>query len=266
MNNLRSLDKIINEEVRITVKVELAPFSIKGDRIVRYGCTPEDVYRIIWTCVNPEWIKAQGENDETELCRDTIAIAEIRAVNFESFDQAIEYMDECTQETYDEACIAEMYYKRYPKRCESFKENYGICREIGIYDLHTLYISPKYRGKGIANIILLQLPELLNQLNLIPGIITAYINPFKRQDIELPNDSDCNPIDEAFDNDEMMEYSNLETEESKRMELTLRRIFEECGFSNIKDRYYVASTEYISKRAQSKKVLTKYVCRTWEHE
>ncbi len=265
MNNVKSIDKIINSETEIKVRADFTTFSIRGNKSVRYGVEPLDVYRIIWTCVNPEWEAATGEDEEPDYYNDTIAMVEIRAANFDDFNQAIDYMDECNQETYDETLIAETYFKRFPKRCRRLKEDYGFIGSLGVYDLHTLYISPKYRNKGIAKVIVSQLSELLRQLGRSDGIITAYINPFKRTDIELPNDLEQDPFKKSFDNDELIEYSNLETEESGQMAEVMRKLFEDCGFSKMDDRYYAVSTEYLKQKAVNRKFLAEDTYSTWEH-
>ena len=260
MDELKTLDSIIGERVKVYVESYHAPFSILGDRSVRYGTMPVDTYRIIW-----EYYYLDDETDEDGY--ETIAIAEIRTASFDNFEQAKDYMDECSQETYDWTICAEAYYNKYPKRCKVIRESNRSFDELNLIDLHTFYISPKYRRKGIGKIIMLQLPELFTELGLGYGLIYAYVNPFVNQDMDLTIDkNDEESGMKCFDSD-LIEYSNQETEESKQMTEVLKNFLEKCGFSLVgKDNHYVVSTEYMLKQSFKNKVLVEGTYSSWEHE
>ncbi len=253
MNKFKTLEKIIGHRVKTRVSASYAPFSIKGDSCVRYGTEPVDRYQITW-----EYYYLDDETDEDGY--ETIAAAEIWTVDtFENFEQAADYMDECSQETYDSVICSEEYYKKYPERCEKVRDVYEDDQEIYLYNLHTFYVSPKYRNKGIGTLLILQLPEIMLQLGLVNGLLYACINPFIRQDIDLSGDENI------FSG--QIEYSDQETEESKKIAEILRNLLAKCGFSAVDNEdHYIVSMQYLRKQSVKNKVLEEIGYDTWEHE
>jgi GNAT superfamily N-acetyltransferase len=253
MKKFKTLESIVGERVKVRVSATHAPFSILEDSCIRYGTEPVDKYQIIW-----EYYHFDAETDEERY--ETIAAAEIWSVNtFEDFDQAADYMDECSQETYDSVIYSEEYYKKYPEKCEKVRSVYENDLEIYLYNLHTFYVSPKFRNKGIGTLLILQLPELMLQLGLVNGLMYICINPFVRQDIDLSGDENI------FS--EQIEYSYQETEESKKIADIFRKLLEKCGFSTVDDKdHYIISMQYLREQAVKNKVLEEIGCDIWEHE
>ncbi len=252
MKKFKTLESIVGERVKIRVSATHAPFSIIGDRCIRYDMEPVDKYQITW-----EYYYLDDETDEDGY--ETIAVADIWSVDtFETFEQATEYMDECSQETYESVVYSEGYYKKYPERCEKVRSVYEDDLEIYLYNLHTFYVSPKFRNKGIGTLLILQLPELMLQLGLVNGLLYSCINPFERQDIDLSDD-------ESIVNGEF-EYSDQETEESKKIADIIRKMFKKCGFSPVDENHYLVSMQYLREQAVKNKVLEEIGCDTWEHE
>lgn len=254
MKKFKTLEKIVGHRVKARVSASFAPFSIIGDYCVRYGTEPVNRYQITW-----EYVPSDEENEEDDY--EIIAAAEIWSVTtLENFEKATDYMDECSQETYDSVFYSEEYYKKYPERCENVKHVYECDEELYLYNLHTFYVSPKFRRKGIATLLILQLPEILMQLGHVNGIWYTCINPFKRQDIDLTKNAN------VFYEDQV-EYSYQETEESQKIADVLRKLLEKCGFSKIDDEdHYLVSTQYLREQAVKNKVLEIIGCDVWEHE
>lgn len=253
MKKFKTLEQIVGHKVKTRVSATLAPFSIKGDNCVRYGSEPVDRYQIIW-----EYYYYDDETDEDGY--EIIAAAEIWSATFENFDEATDYMDECSQETYDSVVYSEEYYKRYPERCENVRSVYECDEDIYLYNLHAFYVSPKFRCKGIATMLIYQLPELMMQLGLVNGLMYTCINPFTRQDIDLSKGEN------VFSEDQT-EYSYQETDESKKIAGVLRKLLEKCGFSTVDDEdHYIVSMQYLREQSVKKKVLEIIGCDTWEHE
>ena len=255
MKKFKTLEKVVGHRVKTRVSASYAPFSIMGDYCVRYGTEPVNRYRITW-----EYFYSDDEDDDNDGY-ETIAAAEIWSVtDFENFEQATEYMDECSQETYDSVIYSEEYYKKYPERCERLKSVYECDEEVYLYNLHTFYVSPKFRNKGIATMLIYQLPELMMQLGLVNGLMYTCINPFTRQDIDLSNN-------ENIFSEDQIEYSYQETEESQKIADILRKLLEKCGFSTVDDKdHYIVSMQYLREQAVKNKVLEIIGCDVWEHE
>ena len=249
MGELKTVDEIVGDEVRIFVKANYAPFRINGYESVRRGTTPYDSYQILWKC---------DEYDGKKYREETIAMAEIRSSKFENYQVALEYMDDCDMDTLGTATCAYEYYHRFSKRCNQIKELKKMLDIVNIYDLHTFYISSKYRHRGISTVILQQLPEIMKQLNLADGIISAYVNPFECQDIDLSQKWKCDYFKKLL-------YSDLKTRESIHIGAILKKQLKKCGFSEMYDRrYYAASLEYLTKQAVERNVLSEFTYDGWE--
>ena len=249
MGELKTVDEIVGDEVRIFVKANYAPFRINGYESVRRGTTPYDSYQILWKC---------DEYDGKKYREETIAMAEIRSSKFENYQEALEYMDDCDMDTLGTATCAYEYYHRFSKRCNQIKELKKMLDIVNIYDLHTFYISSKYRHRGISTVILQQLPEIMKQLNLADGIISAYVNPFECQDIDLSQKWKCDYFKKLL-------YSDLKTRESIHIGAILKKQLKKCGFSEMYDRrYYAASLEYLTKQAVERNVLSEFTYDGWE--
>lgn len=249
MGELKTVDEIVGDEVRLFVKANYAPFRINGYESVRRGTTPYDSYQILWKC---------DEYDGKKYREETIAMAEIRSSKFENYQEALEYMDDCDTDTLGTATCAYEYYHRFSKRCNQIKELKKMLDIVNIYDLHTFYISSKYRHRGISTVILQQLPEIMKQLNLADGIISAYVNPFECQDIDLSQKWKCDYFKKLL-------YSDLKTRESIHIGAILKKQLKKCGFSEMYDRrYYAASLEYLTKQAVERNVLSEFTYDGWE--
>ena len=249
MGELKTVDEIVGDEVRLFVKANYAPFRINGYESVRRGTTPYDSYQILWKC---------DEYDGKKYREETIAMAEIRSSKFENYQEALEYMDDCDTDTLGTATCSYEYYHRFSKRCNQIKELKKMLDIVNIYDLHTFYISSKYRHRGISTVILQQLPEIMKQLNLADGIISAYVNPFECQDIDLSQKWKCDYFKKLL-------YSDLKTRESIHIGAILKKQLKKCGFSEMYDRrYYAASLEYLTKQAVERNVLSEFTYDGWE--
>jgi hypothetical protein len=96
------------------------------------------------------------------------------------------------------------------------------------------------------------------QLGLVNGILYTCINPFERQDIDLSDDESI--VNGGF------EYSDQETEESKKIADIIRKMLKKCGFSPVDENHYLVSMQYLREQAVKNKVLEEIGCDTWEHE
>ena len=273
MGRIKTLDQIMNSEVCIWAEADYAPIYIKGCTFRRYGSNPYDTYRITWSYyveeltdeeLTDEELADEGEDDDPYV---PIAMAEIWTANFEDFDEAVEYMDDCSGDACGAAETALSYYKKYPKRCKHLKNDmvWGCGAEV--IELHTFYVSPEFRGKGIATSILLKLPELLGQLNIEQGIITAYINPFINQTKSLSDKDSVKWFKGYFEDKVVERYSRMKTEESKEISKALEHIFEKCGFSKMGEdsEYYAVSMEYLRNQAVKKNIVPEEMLWLWEH-
>ena len=255
MKKFKTLDEIFNNEVKVRVNAEFAPFRIQCDGPIRESADPYDAYCIVWT----NYYLDEETSDEIF---ETVAMAELRASSFGDYVQAIEYMDDCSDDARESAIVAGKYFEMFPRRCREIKWFQKFYGGVSIYDLHTFYVSPKFRGKGVATVILQQLPLLLRELHLSHGIITAYINPFKRQDVELPDSED--KMFDSFNDDRLIKYSNHKSTQSKEITEQLKKLLEKCGFSNTHDMYYAVSLEYLAGQAKKKSAMSEYVYSLWE--
>ena len=272
MGKIKTLDQIMNSEVCIWAEADYAPIYVKGCTFERYGTNPYDTYRITWSYyVEEPTVEELTDEEPTDEEEDDpympIATAEIWTANFQNFDEAVEFMEECSGDTCGAAETALSYYKKYPKRCRCIRNHLDWDCGAEVIELHTFYVSPEFRGKGVATSILLHLPELLRQLNHDQGIITAYINPFNNQTKSLSDKNNGNWCKGDFEDKGIERYSRMKTEESKEIAEALKHIFEKCGFSKIGEagEYYAVSTEYLRDQAVKRKVVDEEMFWLWEH-
>ena len=94
MGRIKTLDQIMNSEVCIWAEADYAPIYVKGCTFERFGTNPYDTYRITWSYYVEE--PTDEEEDDPYM---PIATAEIWTANFQNFDEAVEFMEECSGDT-----------------------------------------------------------------------------------------------------------------------------------------------------------------------
>ena len=164
----------ILDEVKLDVRSFFPTFALT-DRWVR-----KDVYcpynRVLLDFYVVEFLEEDEEDDEKEV---SLARIELRLGKFRNEDELLVDSDEDV-DFGGSASSLKQYVELYKNG--DYKDVSDSWCFIYLCELHTFYISPEFRGKGLSKYFLAIIPRLLEMLFGIKNAgIVAEINPFRRQ-------------------------------------------------------------------------------------
>lgn len=131
-----------------------------------------------------------------------IAYVDIRMVPLSSLYEDMEIIIDENPDSFDTiGSLIHLEEIDMSDECEEYKfEKYpSAC--VNIAELHTFYISPEFRGLGIADFIFSKLNDLLQaEYNQVVYLLGAYVNPFRKQlsieEIDMDKIEYCNGEEE----------------------------------------------------------------------
>ena len=192
------------------------------DDYTKWASIAYDDYELVWSVFN----KDTEQND-------TVAIMELNCARFEDLVDMINVSDESGElilyaESIDEYCRKHDDVLNMIVKSEWFN----------VVIMQTCYINPAYRGKGLSDYLILQLPQIVADLGydpiVRPTFVTTTIRPYKQTDItvEQPSDLPNNQID--------TENCYIAKKECPKMKEIIQKNINKCGFEHVYDDCYVA--------------------------
>lgn len=223
--HIKNLEEIFGRNIEMQIT---GGFCRKiGSSLMRDANQINDSYTIILSTYDEE-------DDDKDV---VVAFMNLNIVVFDSLEEAWDLAD---AEGEDEASSTE-YAIRYIYDAKNDGRN-GYIEINDFYvacDLKNLYISPKFRGKGVSKAITLLIPEIVHEVGYGAAVITTYLNPFAKQ-VELTEDM-------QFDPNEFGGYSledgTLDPEIIKNASKSLK----DCGFADYGDNHFVTDTVELRK-------------------
>lgn len=218
---IKSLYEIFGERVKLDITSSRTRYALE-ECFARDPYFPEESHKVVFSHYNVE-------TDEDE----PFAFLILNVQQYGDIEEAYDIADHKGGDEFDTAEYA----------CEYLKKNEGFYEQVvssegcvTICEMHNLYISPKYRGRGISEAIKLMLPKILFEIGYGDAVFVTYINPFIKQTEIADRTSLCAESFGGYVNNGEIDKNLLEV-----MEKSLKK----CGFKDIGDRHYAATTTEI---------------------
>ncbi len=164
----------------------------------------------------------------------TFAFLTLKFQEYADIEDAYEYSDYRGGDEYSSVECA----------CRFLKENEDYYSEIlaengciTICEMHNLYVSPRFRGRGISEAIKAMLSALIMELGYGSAVVVTYINPFKDQ-TDIPDKSRL--CAEDFGG-----YVNDDKEIDPELYSIMGKSLKHCGFIDMGERYYLTTLDYL---------------------
>ena len=175
-------------------------------------------------------------NNKEDGERDYVAKIELRVCDYPDAETMFDVADE-NADSFEAAGIAGDYIalQSDPDKEDIYTFGINVC------EIHTLYISPSYRGSGLSKHLFLMIPELLGTYTGREfAIFTIYVNPFKEQ-ADL-SESECEPE----------KYGYADNEADKHLLEVMRAALISAGFVPTDDtgKRYAADADAIRLTAE----------------
>lgn len=215
---IKSLYEIFGERVKLDITSSRTRYALE-DCFARDPYFPEESHKVVFSHYNEE-----ADEDEP------FAFLILNVQQYEDIEEAYDIADHKGGDEYDSTEYACKYLKDNASFLDEMTE---LEQRITICEMHNLYISPKYRGRGISEAIKLILPKILFEIGYGDAVFVTYINPFTVQTDITEKTSLCAESFGGYVNNGEIDKNLLEV-----MEKSLKK----CGFKDVGDRHYAATT------------------------
>ncbi|WP_026653426.1 GNAT family N-acetyltransferase [Butyrivibrio proteoclasticus] len=223
---IKTLEDIFGENETLSMDIHGCIRRKISNRLVRDIYEPADAFTISFTYFDPESFEYEK-----------VAFMKLLIQTHKSLEEAMKISDARGGDEYSATNCAAYYYNNFMDEADiaCFEEN--EC-QVPICEMHNLYISPKFRGKGLSEALIMQLPNILAELGYTDAIITTYINPFKEQkELSEVKELSSESFGGYCDNGE--ETISVDKNVVKAAEKFLKK----CGFEDCGNRYYATTAQ-----------------------
>lgn len=201
--------KLFNDELMVRIWTN-GDFLLTESGLVRKAAQP-------YTHSTIEWYEVDDDGNYM-----TVALMDLKTTCFWKTDEMFWSLDEISA---GYGYLFEAATKYADEHDFGWSVEDGSEREY--CEINHFYISPKYRGKGLANALLLQLTNILPELYIESdrAVIVTIVNPFRDQERDLSGVRGL--VSEAF--------GGYEDDKTRKKELTeiMVKPLNTCGFEKV---------------------------------